>query len=1014
MRYLMLFLLGCFAPLMMAQSQEYTTTSAVPTWHNPVMTFEITAQSDMVVRSVGAAMSAWAPTPGEPRVEVWVRSGGMGTYPPTAPTLHGWDFAGAAFLENVTGVILQIPIELGISLQPNEKLGICIVRSNGRMLLHNSSQMVNPPIQAHMTVNASSYAGSYSASSTPPFMTYYPSSMVAYTTIWYDAGPTIATSTSSVALAPASAGSHSPVESYTVSGYQLSAPTQIVASSQIEISFNQNSGFGSSLTIPGYPNYPAQTIYVRSRNNVSSGLINAVIEHTSQGSPSRNVTVSGNVIALSSNTTSLNLGTTIIGYRGAHQSYQLNGTGLTTSTTITAPNGFEIALSASGPYSQSRVITALAYSQNVYVRMTGASLGVQNGFVTNTSGPGTVSIAVSGEVVPPDNLMIDRKGPNQSAFVDSNHEDPVVLLDFTMQTYASAWDVSSITFGAFGTANADTAFEYLALHRDNGNGQFDGSEPMVTINPGTGFINGQYVAELADSEFPTYQTPRFFLVGKLAGNATVDQTIRVEVIAVDGTTNSPGTLMGVPTAGTSAAVTVNPSLLFSELLGPNAYQTVQADSQGPDGNGHVVFHFTLRSSNDYWNVQSLVFRDRGSINGHTAFNSLELYMDDGNGIWDGPSVDTLATVVPGTRFDAPNGYYNAVLTPEAADFGVHETKEFFLVARLNGTATPGQTVKVSLADIIETSPGNGEVIGRSSAPTSALVVNMATLTVAAGPGNPAGISLPARDESVTQVIGQLRLTASLSSFAVNGLNLTTGGSGDWANDITEVRIYRENGNGILDPNDQLVYSGLGAEPGVQAVFSPAVTVPANSSVDFWVLVDVKPGVGSNPASSFTMEVASPSDVLVSGDVFLAFGTKPPVCAELRMVDFKVTSFSPSQAGLKGGNDIVIEGSGFALPVVLRIGGVVAQGDAVVNAEGTMITGLKVPEGGGSDLPIVLQTNQLEPITLSQTFNYTNRSSAGSGSSDSGAGCVGAMPAAPLALLLPAALSLLALRRRRNA
>jgi hypothetical protein len=41
----------------------------------------------------------------------------------------------------------------------------------------------------------------------------------------------------------------------------------------------------------------------------------------------------------------------------------------------------------------------------------------------------------------------------------------------------------------------------------------------------------------------------------------------------------------------------------------------------------------------------------------------------------------------------------------------------------------------------------------------------------------------------------------------------------------------------------------------------------------------------------------------------------------------------------------------------------------VNATGTQITGLFVPGGSGTNLPITLDTNNLGPQTLTQTFSY---------------------------------------------
>src|SRR5690606_33366468 len=120
------------------------------------------------------------------------------------------------------------------------------------------------------------------------------------------------------------------------------------------------------------------------------------------------------------------------------------------------------------------------------------------------------------------------------------------------------------------------------------------------------------------------------------------------------------------------------------------------NSQGADGNGHVISDITIRPQNNAWNVNTLLFTETGTIHAQNAVNFLALYVDNGNGVWDGPGVDSLATLTPIDTFTAANGTYQAILTPQAAAFGVNQSKRFFLVCKLSGTATPAQTLRVSL------------------------------------------------------------------------------------------------------------------------------------------------------------------------------------------------------------------------------------------------------------------------------------------------------------------------------
>lgn len=1008
-KLLSLLLVLCLAPAAFAQAaQSFSTAVGSNAFMNAVTTFEVTASADLVIHNVGVGFYQT----GNAMVEVWYRPDGIGAVAPAAMPLTNWVYAGIQEVEvNTPNDIHQIPLALNLVLSANEKVGFCLVRTNGMLSQYLSGATIHQ--NSHMTIDATSYAGSYSAAASPSFNSYYPSSRVANVSVWYDAGPTVAPSVPSVALPSASLGTASQVVSYEVRGFQLSSATTITAPQNVEISFSPNSGFTTQLMINGHPDYPATTVYVRSKTTAPVGPVTGNITHVSPGAPNRSVSVSGNVISMSTTTSSIDLGWTTINQAGSPKSFVLQGSNLTSNTLITAPNGFQVATNINGPFVPSVTLTAPTYNSSIYVRLDGEFLGVKQGSVISSSGPGTVHVAVSGEVLPPYNLLGVRNGPTATAWADNNHQgDGLVVLDFTLRTFAEGWTVQDVTLAATGTANADTAFDFLALYEDlsvpGGHGQFDLATDILAAPVGISFNGGAFTAALNNADFPPYTQRRFFLVGKLAGTASVDQTIGAELVSVNASTQGTGFVAGIPTSG-GTAITINPSVITADLNGPLAYTTVLADSQGPMGQGHLLHDMTVTASNDSWTVSEIVFRDAGTINGATAFSSLALYVDNGNGTWDGAGIDTLATAQAGTAFNTPNGTYTAVLTQEAGAFEVSESKRFFLVATLSGAATPAQTARVALESMNHSAPGGGEAI-LTRTPSSALVVNMAALTIGAGPFNPGATSVASKAEGFTHVAGQFRLSSSINTFTVDGLQISTGGSGDWETDIASVSIYRDNGNGVFGPGDTELFTGPGASPGITAIFSSALVVPPNGHVDIWVILSVNPDVGANPAATFEAEVANGSDIIAGGNVNLAIGSLPPKIGDLRVVDFAVDSFSPGKAGREGGAPITITGSGFALPVSLSIGGIPADGVAQVNAAGTEITGLFVPEGAGKGLEVVLETNELAPVTLEQSFSY---SSGYAGDAPVTGGCVAGVPVTPLAAMVPAMLALVSLRRRRK-
>jgi hypothetical protein len=530
---------------------------------------------------------------------------------------------------------------------------------------------------------------------------------------------------------------------------------------------------------------------------------------------------------------------------------------------------------------------------------------------------------------------------------------------------------------------------------------------------GSGFTGGIYDVALTYGDFSTWASRRFFLVGKLAGTMAYDQTLKAELHSITGTTPGPGLIAGVPTASNTPAITIPQGSLLVGCDGPTSYATIYAGSQGAGNNGHVIANVTVTPFNNSWTVNRLNFTETGSINGLTALNHLALYQDNGNGAWDGPQVDVMASGWAEASFDAPNGVYSALLTSQAASFAVNETKRFFLVAKFSGVATPGQVLKVELSEVIQTANGGGDVLGLPTAKVSPVVVALASMTIEAGPANPASVSI-AREAAGSQVcMGSIRLTASVAEFAVSGIKLTTGGNGNWAQNVDPskgVEVYADNGDGAFDAADTLLFSGRATLPVVDCVFGSNVNIGIGGHADLWVVMNVLGTAGANPAETFTLKVAGTADVSMSpADAYRIMGAALPV-STLRVVDFNLNGMTPSASEVTGGLPITIYGSGFAEPAVVTIGGVVCPGTAVVNSTGTQITGLFVPAGTGENLAIVVDTNGLGPKTMSQTFSYSEvRTDVKEQPAESCTVAIGGS----MAMLAPAALGLIALRRRRK-
>jgi hypothetical protein len=836
--------------------------------------------------------------------------------------------------------------------------------------------------------------------------------------------PSLAVNPSSLALGTTSQGTAGSTFSYTVTGTATTGPTDITAPTGVEISFNQTT-WTPTLQIGSTGNWGPTTVYARIAASAAAGAISGNITNATTGATTRNVSVSGTVTpppTLLATPDTLNLGSTPQGVPGTEYSYVLDGSNLVSSTVITAPTGVEISQTSGAGYSGTTTITTTpSFSVTIYVRLTGATVGAVGGTITNVSGSASEDVTITGTVTTNINLNFTRNGPAASTGVDNDAQGAgnlgLVILDFTVATGTDAFTLTDITFSESGTADGQADINFLALYLDDGSGGFDAADTLATAAAGTGFNgpNGDYTATLSNSAFPAGTTRRFFLVCKLAGTASAGETIQAEITAVTSATAGTGATVGVPTSAASPALTINPATLTATLNGPIAYTTVNADSQGPGGNGHVICDVTLTAANDSWTVTSLTFTESGTADGQADISSLALYLDDGSGTYD--AADTLATAAAGTSFNAPNGTYTATLTAAAGAFAMNGSKRFFLVAKLAGSANTGETFRAALTGIAQSSPSGGTVNGVPTAASSALVIDVATLTVNAGPANPANTSVMAGGGAFNHTLGQIRLTASNANFTISGIVLTLGGNGDWVNNITSLGVYLDDGNGTYDGADTQLFSGAASAGSTTCGFSANLTVNQATSEDLWVVIAVAATAGGSPSESFDARIQSAADVQTVTTGNVAIGTNPPVSGMLHVVTYSVTGFTPLQDSFSGGKPITITGTGFALPVTVTIGGVTCTGTAVVNATGTQITGLFVPGGSGTNLPITLDTNNLGPQTLTQTFSYQlSIGIGGGGGGGGGGGCAAEDSSNTTMLLLLAALALTAvaatLRRRR--
>ncbi len=570
--------------------------------------------------------------------------------------------------------------------------------------------------------------------------------------------------------------------------------------------------------------------------------------------------------------------------------------------------------------------------------------------------------------------------------------------DFLLQAFTvtySTGPTNTLTgITATATGNGDDLNDYTSveLYRDNNSsGAYEsGQDTLISSQPSFVSNNGTVTFTLAgaESQWTSAQSKRFFIVVAFNLNGANNTEFRSQITAASGLGLGAGA-QGLPAPAAIAAPGLN--LLANNLVvtvnGPLAAGTINANDQGPGGIGLVLGDFTVGTINAAWTVASLTFTANGNGNDALAYNYIALHEDiNVNGAFDGPATDTLAVPAAGAAFAGNDGIYSATLTNQA--FGAQSSRRFFLVVKMAGTAVTGNTFNVGMTSVSATPPAGGQLSGVPSASTTSFIVGSAALTVALGPASP-NSQLREAGTAFGYTLAQFRLTAANAAIGVTGLNLTSGGSGDFVNHLdpaTGVQLYADNGNGVFDAGlDTLLYSGAGVTGLNVCNFTSTLNVNNSSSADVWVRLNVLASAGGSTPETFRLVVLSTSDVSVVGGVTVLFGTPTPDSNTLGVVTFNIATFTPNNGPQVGGTAITITGSGFTLPFTCTINGTLCTGTPVITGGGTQVTGLLSPAGSGSNLPIVVTSGSLPSRTLTQTWSYFGGSSIGSGGGGGGGG-----------------------------
>lgn len=235
--------------------------------------------------------------------------------------------------------------------------------------------------------------------------------------------------------------------------------------------------------------------------------------------------------------------------------------------------------------------------------------------------------------------------------------------------------------------------------------------------------------------------------------------------------------------------------------GPAPTAQVVEDAQGPNNDGLVIADVSFANGTTAaWTLTAITFSQTGTMDGSVDINFLGLYEDsNGNGVYDDPATDLLATGMAGTTFTAANGDYTAI--PTNTNVPASTTRRFFLVAKLSGSASFGETLGATVTAVNATG-GSGSLNG---VPTSngveALQVSTPVLDIVhVGPAATATVLADSQGTGGNgELLAELVVTSENDSWTVTDLTFSAVGTADEQTAISSIALYEDtNANGLFD------------------------------------------------------------------------------------------------------------------------------------------------------------------------------------------------------------------------
>ncbi|MEZ6184914.1 MAG: VCBS repeat-containing protein [Planctomycetota bacterium] len=404
--------------------------------------------------------------------------------------------------------------------------------------------------------------------------------------------------------------------------------------------------------------------------------------------------------------------------------------------------------------------------------------------------------------------------------------------------------VTSLSVTPAGTGDDATGIATVDLILDgNGDGVFTAgpdtilqSQPFPANDQAVTFANPSGLF----ADIAPVTTRLLLLRYQLSGQALDGQTFGATVAGSGVQATGLGSSLAFNASG-SASSGANP------LVARRGAVTLSAGPQNPGAtallNGQtnaVALQLRAVAANgEAVDVTALTVRVSGSVDDTAAWTQVRLLRDDGStpGVVDGTDT-VLGTPQTFAANDGSVTFSGAPLFSLAAG----ATADFLVVLSasatpLSGTATLSVAAAADLSGTGATSTLSAQVTGAPVA-GGTLTLGAGTLSLATGPATPAARDVGAGQANVELL--QVRFSAGpAEAVRLTQLRFVASGTVDPAADVTQVRLYRDQGTGGTLDGDPLLGTGTFTAGAVTFALGVGdLDVPAGGTLDALLVVDL--------------------------------------------------------------------------------------------------------------------------------------------------------------------------------